>query len=1314
MSSRRYLLIVCSIVVAALMIGILVFPGIKTLYLMRYYNKEYEPSFSKYQELYDKGDRSLSVINPLVSLNLDHANVKAAIQLMEEFEKTHPGRKDVLKSLAELYLGADKPSSYLQTMSKLYAIAPSKDILRDLISYYYYYGDKEQWIKYLKILTSEYNANDNEYETLALYYAKEGQLDLALSAADKALLNCKDYSKCGFSAALKANLLLDQGKPEEALAFSEAFVQKGNAYAMISDLVGVFLSRNRIDDAFQLLASVPERYQYQPNVIDANIDALYALSDDAKIYEYLKNLSEKEKLPESQINNLINLGLTEEREPAEFERIILGHNFSSLTDSTWLSLIEKAYKERLLPLLQKITGTIPKEALITNPVLRYAYEMSKIRTITPNDLAFYLRPDLEPLTDEERATLAIVYQDQGLNALAKDELLALPSFDGISEGLLSRLVFVYIENDIASDGYEKIVDLRDRIDIPPTGLNVSWLVLSVATGREDQAIAWILQNSNQITERDLKQVYDAAIAVKNGKTALVLAELLLKRNPSWDTSYYYADALVLNGDFTKGIALLQDLVNRNPKRVDAQISLLIALSKEAKNNPEYQTRMQELLNTLIDDRVLTTLQKRNIGYALYEQGQQAEAARLFFQLAQSSESGSDDIQMLLYLWGDKINDDQANWLAAQASLAEGKEKGVYLLALSSAGYAELVYHLVTPDDLKDPDIFDSYILALAELHKEDEVKALLEKTLTSEVNLKRLRNLAGIALGNSLNAIAELIYLRILELSPQDKEALRDLGNLYYGQAAFSSAWFYLSLYLNLYEGDALTYFHIAEMYNRDGDLFHARNFYYAAIASLPEMREEILKAKGSLLTVTQIEATSYYRLNYPFTAVAIYEAGLPEEKDFEIEWRGSFANLLLDLDSTGYAAYLLFNKEYKRTKENRQALLYIENLRMEWLRKANFPISAYAQSDYVLTQYREEGYAWAYRAQLEYYMGYWRQSLNDYKTASSLEPRNEDFLRSQKEIIDQHRSFTGLEWEYKTTGTTQKEHIWRLQEAFNPVLHSRYLFLAEFDRFNVTSYTNAVTGLTDAARGGRSRFTLSWIYDYFCGVQTEAMLFAAARSFGAGYHYFHPDLYGKTGFGIEFRRPNWDFAETLVQHGTRDRIFIERIHRLWERIDGLFRIEGRRYHMDHTGRVAADSIAWSGDIAYTLPEYHWISRCLGRNSSAVVNYNIDAEYGTWTKQKTNAVVGVFTPLAVGEREIHTIELTVNKTQYRYCNMQAHFGFAYDRFGGVNQALAVYGASIDWIRRPGLNFQALYNHSPSTSTTGQNEDRLIFNLTYYY
>lgn len=1277
---------------------------------MHYFNLEYSSTYKEYEKLYEKGDKTLSVINPLVKVNLDFAKYDRAIELLENFLASHPNRIDVLKWLAEIYLGSDKPNNYLYTLERIYNLEPSSEKGRILIDYYEYYGNMPKWVEWLTRVTTDFDPRPDEFEKLATFYASQGNFEKALEYAKKSIDVCHDLSKCGDGGVFVVSILLFQGKTEEAFQFANEFVLKKKGSLLTADLASLFVKAQKPEMAIKLLSTLPENEKLKEDNIQATIFSYSATKDDQLIYNYLDHLVSINKLPSVQFNNWTLLALKEEKDPKKLVKTLKTNDLSYLTDSTWLLLVERAYQDKISPLLDIISDKLTEDQLLLNPVLRYSLEMARKSPPTPDNLSFYLRPDQLLLTDEETAELAIVYSVYGLKSLAREELLKLPSFEAVPDQLFTRLASLYIDEDIAEEGYVKLNHLRNKLENPTENLNVAWIMLSTATGRTKPVLDYLIVYSKNFTDIGLEQIYGAGAYSKAPEIQLKAAELLIERNPSLEHKTFLGEAWIANGDTAKGLELLKSLYLEDPDNVKVEMTLLLGLAKTAKD-PSFDRKLFDIiLSQLLSNDKISPKDIRNVAYVLADEGLLQDSAKLFFLLAQNAELNSDDIDMLLYLWGENLSIDQAEWLASIASMAEGKEKGPILVLLANAGYPELVIPLVTKQDLLTEEIFDAYLLSLAALHKNEEINALLAEWVPEQNNLDHLKKLGHILTDNALYEPAELLYLKVLSVDPNDKEGLKEIGNLYFNLGAFSVSYYYLSYYICLYDPDPVSLFHYAEIYNRDGDRFHSRPFYWAAIHKILNNPN-----KDGETEHKEILATAYFRLNYPFTAFRLFDEALSKsdlEKNVELALRGAYANLLVDLDCLCSASNLLFIPQDPLKKENRDALLFLEDIKTEWYRKKNDPINAYAQSDQVLLKFNNEGHAWASRAALEDYYGHEWRSLMDYEVAIDLEPKNEDFWRGRKDIIDRHRNFIGANIEYRTVGLTQKDHIYRYKAGYNPYLFTRFALLAEYDRFNISSYVNAHTGLTDSARGNRYKNTLSWIQNTYSGDTFDAEFYYEPQILGFGTHYTHPDLYGRTTVGIEFKQPNWDFAETIVEYGSRDRILFERNQHLWEKIEGVLRLEGRRYHL-HPGGTVADSIAWYGELNYTLPEYHWLSIVLGKESTIVTTYNIDAEYGTWEKFLT---VGdnKFQPLAVGAREIHTVEMLFEKKSYRYFDARLNFGFAYDRFGGVNKASAVYGGSFTWDKRPGLTGELSYSHSPSTSTTNAQEDRLILNLDYYY
>lgn len=1285
------------IVISCILIGYLVLPRGKSQLLLDYYSKNYDEPLERFQAMYDQGDHTLSVINPLVQLYLDHANPSQAIALLEEFNREHPGRTDVLKTLSGLYQGADMPSSDLVVKEELFALKPTKEALELLVAQCAYMGQKGKWEEYLRLLTQQYQAEPDAYESLALHYAAMNQFDQAITAIDQGLERCKNYAICGSAATLKVSILLNQNRVDEAVAFAKSYSTKRNALENYPDLIQLFILAKHPDQALVLLNELPENVLEKPAYIDVTIQTLIQLNNNDELLSYLIELHNANKLKPGQYQTLVSFALDRKIDPQLLEAFLTPKILESLPEDLWFTLVEWANEQQRYTLLDRLKVDIPERLIVNAPLVRYAVELSGEKSPNPKDLGFYLIPNQAFLTPEDAVHLAIFYDQLGLNKLALESLETLSSFDGISLSLIPQASSLYWPESLAQEGYDKIDALRLSLENPPNSIMSSWVALSIITGRDKQAKAWLELNSDELSNAETSQIFEAALYAKNANIALYMAHILTMRFPSPDSTLAYANALILNNEFAEGIQLLEQLERTDPQLKKLPVFLLLAYAKASLTNPEYIDQ----LNLRLQQTTLKSKEWFLVAFELQEEGLNQQALQIFMKLAESDEQSQEALEMVVYLFGEKLNQEQADWLIARLRHARVKNKVLILSSLAHGGYPEAVLASVSQSELRDPEIFESYLLAAAMLKRNELVYSLIQDRLAQHPSITQIRKWIQVLDGHNQFLSEEALYLAILEIHPNDRKALRELGNLYYDEGVFSSAKNILALYFMQGDPDALSLFQYAELYQRDGDYFHARPFYYAVL-SAPEVPDE-------KINYLEIKALSFYRLNYPFFAISLLGDGLGATKKGQKDLTGTLVNLFLDLDWIDYSVPFLFCHQ-SSAKDS----LYIENLRTTWYMKANEREDAFAQSDYVLSIYPEEPYAWSSRAQLEYEIGHYREALDTYEYASALKPQDENLDRSIEDIINQHRSFTHLGWEYKTTGLTQKEHLWKFQQAFNPIVNSRFLFAATMDRFDINAYTNAQTGLTDSAHGNRTRYGLAWIHDCYGGWQSYQELYAQTHIFGGGSHFSYFDLYGASEIGLELRRPNWDFAETIVEYGSRDRIYMQRAQKLDERIEGLLRIEARRYHLQHTGSKAAESIAWVGDLIYTLPQSHWMVRCMGHDSIALFNYNIDAEYGTWTKRRRNAEGEFFYPLNVGKREIHTMEMAWRKTQYRFCHFNAHFGFAYDRFGGVNKALAVYGGSVLWDKRPGLTFELFYDHSPSPSVTGANQDRYMINCIYYY
>jgi hypothetical protein len=165
---------------------------------------------------------------------------------------------------------------------------------------------------------------------------------------------------------------------------------------------------------------------------------------------------------------------------------------------------------------------------------------------------------------------------------------------------------------------------------------------------------------------------------------------------------------------------------------------------------------------------------------------------------------------------------------------------------------------------------------------------------------------------------------------------------------------------------------------------------------------------------------------------------------------------------------------------------------------------------------------------------------------------------------------------------------------------------------------------------GERQRAELFLQHDSVGGRVVIGSLFASGDTLGAGLRAEFPDDYGVTGLRAEYRRPNWDFFQSMIDHGTRDRVAIGRRHRLTNDLTGRLEVGANRYGIEGD-RDAAKTASVTGELR--------LGDLAGLRGLSTA-YVFDGEYVLRRSEQTDPTGQRFAPLQILDREVHAIILS--------------------------------------------------------------------------
>jgi hypothetical protein len=271
--------------------------------------------------------------------------------------------------------------------------------------------------------------------------------------------------------------------------------------------------------------------------------------------------------------------------------------------------------------------------------------------------------------------------------------------------------------------------------------------------------------------------------------------------------------------------------------------------------------------------------------------------------------------------------------------------------------------------------------------------------------------------------------------------------------------------------------------------------------------------------------------------------------------------------------------------------------------------------------------------AQVEVQRGRWRAAERRLTGVLGLDPANEDVELLLAEIEGSQASRVRTDLEIKHVDGGQREESARLSG------HAR---VTDGVRVGANFEGRRLTYLN--SRTDRDRGEAFLQADFERGSLLRLSGFAG-EDIGGGVAFAHPDAGGRTLAQVEYRRAYWEFVESIIGRGTRDRAEVRREQTLGSRFNLRGAAAANRYGLGGVADVATSLAAEAGAAVLMWP----------RNPSFGIDYALDAE-----------AVRSLTPgtLPLVSREVHALGATTGVRFSRRLIGDAFAGYAWDRLGG--------------------------------------------------
>ncbi len=359
---------------------------------------------------------------------------------------------------------------------------------------------------------------------------------------------------------------------------------------------------------------------------------------------------------------------------------------------------------------------------------------------------------------------------------------------------------------------------------------------------------------------------------------------------------------------------------------------------------------------------------------------------------------------------------------------------------------------------------------------------------------------------------------------------------------------------------------------------------------------------------------------------------------------------------------------------------------------------AATARLNDLVPQYENDPQLLGFAANAENYGGNWPRAQALLARARALAPNNEDIAQLDDNIRRSYAPGAKLDFEWISRGN-DNEYI---------TSASGYGYADENWQFGIVVQNNNVDAVAERRADGRvgsfdddrQRGELYGIFSWESNY-VKASLFANNDTLGAGGVWSFLNPLGETSIGLDYHRPFWDYAVSVLDDTTRDRI--ELLHTI-KPLPELSLTAGPgyvRYNVDGTNNV----------FSATTLSFAAVYRLIDQQPFLAISYGIDAEYENSHKKSFDST-GAYTPLSpMRSRELHFISLAAGYDFSERTYGDLVVGYGYDRLGG--QGPSIEGRLTHELTQH-VDAQVRASYGLDTSTSDDNVTRLGGYLRWKY
>ena len=392
------------------------------------------------------------------------------------------------------------------------------------------------------------------------------------------------------------------------------------------------------------------------------------------------------------------------------------------------------------------------------------------------------------------------------------------------------------------------------------------------------------------------EVYDAPLPV--------LADLARRDPGQW--IFAYADTAIKAGRTGELVAFLREALDADPdvsETAETRLSLLrehggdeaalpylqrfaevrggdwAAAYEEVLSRLGRRTELVAFWRTFSTGRDASADERRGIAFRSLEAGEKLVAESILLDLAADAPPDSPDVMQLLFVWGPRPQLPGLDWLEARARAATSEAREGWLRHLIDVGEPRRAVAAA------GGEFSTAYVDAVVAAGDRQALAALVAGTSASP-RVAELRTIGDAALQLGDTGAVRQVYQQVLEVLPDDPDALRHVGALDYGESRVAEAKARLGRYLAGGGTDPVSDFYYGEILDRERDAAAARVHFERVLASIERQESPDIELRG-------IQALALHRLGRDDEAFALFE-GLLGSQPANLHVRGDYAAALM------------------------------------------------------------------------------------------------------------------------------------------------------------------------------------------------------------------------------------------------------------------------------------------------------------------------------------------------------------------------------------------------------------------------------------